>query len=69
MPCRGCGKKGGVAQGTYGFTPVRWEGNNMRKVHGGLSGRTYRFDGYGSVVPIDDRDLKAISKMPGMKVL
>ena len=68
MPCKGCGKdKSHVA--TYGFTLIRWEGQGLMKVHGGMSGRTYRFDGYGSVIPIENKDLEAVKMIPRMRII
>jgi hypothetical protein len=71
MGC-GCGssnKTTGSAPAGYGYKSVRWTGNGPIKVHGGLTGMTYRFDGYGSVVAIDDRDVTRVTGIPKMDVV
>ena len=48
------------------YSNVRWQGQGPIKVHGGVTGATYRFDGYGSVISIDTRDLGNVLSIPGM---
>ncbi len=71
MAC--CGSKAqansNVAAPGYGFTPVRWEGSGSIKALGGTTNRTYRFNGYGSVVAIDDKDLSTVTAIPRMRIV
>jgi hypothetical protein len=53
----------------YGYIHVRWEGKTPLRVVGGVTGNKYRFDGYGSVVAIDQRDQGNVKSIPGMKVV
>jgi hypothetical protein len=53
----------------HGYKFIRWQGQGPIKAHGGVTGKTYRFDGYGSVVPVDDRDMGNIATIPNMVVV
>jgi hypothetical protein len=68
MAC--CGGKGRSSQRKYvpgvGYAYIRWEGQGPIKAHGGVTGKMYRFDGYGSVVPVDQRDGN-VKGIPGMR--
>lgn len=69
MGCCGKGKRPRPYIPGYGFKMVRWQGQGPIKVHGGVTGKTYRFEGYGSVVPIDDRDMGNVSVIHNMVVV
>jgi hypothetical protein len=68
MPCCGGRKRSSrrYVPG-YGYSHIRWEGQGPYKAHGGVTGTLYRFSGYGSVVPVDERDLGNIKTIPGMR--
>jgi hypothetical protein len=51
-----------------GFTYVKYEGTTPHRILGGVTGRIYRFDGYGSVVAVSDRDLGSVTAIPKMKI-
>lgn len=70
MPCCGGKRKDQPYVPGLGYTMFRYEGQQSPvKVLGGVTGRTYRFDGYGSVVPIDSRDAGNVKTIPGMRVV
>jgi hypothetical protein len=64
MTC--CGDKRKSING-FGFTSIRYTGHEPRKITG-YTRKVYRFDGYGSVIAIDNRDVDDILTLPDMKV-
>ena len=60
-----CGEKRNTP--SYGYTQVMWNNDGPRRVHGGTTGRAYLFSGRGYSVAVDDRDLKNVLLIPGMR--
>jgi hypothetical protein len=48
---------------------VKYNGQSPIKVHGGTTGLTYVFNGYGYVMAIDDRDLSNVMAIPGTELV
>ena len=69
MPCCGGSQSTNYLKTKLGFTKFKWVGSGSVKIHGGMTGKAYRFDGHGSVVQVDNRDLGNIKSIPGMKVM
>lgn len=67
--CGGRVKRGQPYIPGGGYTAYRWEKNGPIKVLGGITGKTYKFEGYGSVVPIDNRDVGNVKSIPGMRLV
>jgi len=69
MGCCGKGRRTRPYVPGYGYKSVRWTGQGPMKIHGGVTNRLYRFEGYGSVVAVDDRDMGNVKTIPGMVVV
>jgi len=52
-----------------GYSMVKYNGQSPIKVHGGTTGLTYVFNGYGYVMAIDDRDLSNVMAIPGTELV
>ena len=65
MPC--CGQKR-KPDAVSGYATARWLGRGIVKVFGAGTGRTYQFNGHGSVLSIDKRDMASMTSTPNMVV-
>lgn len=62
MSC--CGEKRRAIN--IGYTPVRFGGQGNQKILGNITGRIYKFEGHGSVVSVDNRDVSSVASIPNM---
>ena len=49
-----------------GYTAVRWHGKKRIVIRSTVTGNKYYFAGYGSVVAVDNKDVKLVLRYPKM---
>lgn len=64
-----CGDRRRALTQAAQYVTVKYEGAGHIKVKGGMTGKDYCFDGWGSTQKVDKRDLSNVGRIPGMRIV